>query len=92
MEPELTADTLKGLRWGTQDSVKVPLDSVKTVDAKVRDNKKTLLLAATVGVLAVSAAYVVLAETGKADNAYDAHCFGDEAIKHPDEFPECGSQ
>lgn len=89
MSPELSADTLRGLRWGTQDSVAIPLDSVQTVQAKVPDRTKTLLLAATVGLLALSSAYIVLNKTGE-PNSTDNHCFGDEAMKHPDQYPECG--
>ena len=92
MDPALRADTLRGLRWGTQESVAIPLDSLQTVQAKIPDYRKTFLLAATVGLLAASGAYVVLSKTGAQDNAYNNHCFGDEAIKHPDQYPECGSQ
>jgi hypothetical protein len=90
MDPELSADTLKGIRWGTQDSVAIPLQSVETVQAKVPDHKKTLLLAGVVGLGVASTVYVVLGATGNA-NASDQHCFGDEAVKHPEEFPECGN-
>ncbi|HUL04297.1 MAG TPA: hypothetical protein VLV16_13840 [Gemmatimonadales bacterium] len=90
MDPELSADTLKGVRWGTQDSVAIPLASVQTVQAKVPDRTKTLVLVATVGLLTLSGVYVVLNKTGQ-PNASDTHCFGDEAMKHPDQYPECGT-
>jgi hypothetical protein len=91
-DPQLSADTLKGLRWGTQDPVAIPLDSLQTVEAKVPDHTKTWLLAATVGLGVAVGTYVILGATGNADNTFDQHCFGDEAMKHPDQYPECGSQ
>jgi hypothetical protein len=89
MDPALSADTLRGVRWGTQDSVAVPLDSVQTVDAKVHDRTKTFLLVATVGVLAVSGVYVMTSGTGTEDLSL-RQCSSEYALKHPDEFPQCG--
>jgi hypothetical protein len=88
MAPAITGDTLKGLRWGTQDSVAIPLASVQTVEAKVPDRTKTLLLAGTVGVLAAAGAYVFMAQTGEEDESLRA-CSGDAAQEHPEEFPQC---
>jgi len=91
MDPELSADTLRGLRWGTGDTVPIPSSSVEAAQAKVPDSKKTLLLAMVIGLGVASSMFIVLEKTGKQDNTYDAHCFGDEAMKHPDEYPECGT-
>ncbi|HUL04298.1 MAG TPA: hypothetical protein VLV16_13845 [Gemmatimonadales bacterium] len=89
MEPELSADTLKGVRWGTQDSVAIPLDSVRTVDARVRDRTKTLLLAAAVGLVVVGGAYIASTKTGEEDVSLRV-CSSNSAREHPDQYPQCG--
>jgi hypothetical protein len=88
MEPSIKADTLRGLRWGTQDSVVIPLANVKTVDAKVSDPTKTLLLVGTVGLLTATGMFVLLSETGEEDASL-RDCSGDAAAEHPEEFPQC---
>ena len=89
MGPELSADTLKGLRWGTQDSVAVPLDSIQTVDARVQDRTKTLLLAGA-AVLAVAAgAYIASSNPGEEDISLRV-CSSNSAREHPDQYPQCG--
>ncbi|HTP29628.1 MAG TPA: hypothetical protein VMK12_28680 [Anaeromyxobacteraceae bacterium] len=90
MGPEVSADTLRGLRWGTQDSVVIPLDSLQTIQAKVPDHAKTALLATTLGLAVATTVYVVFSKTGKQNDSLDV-CFGDEAMKHPDQYPQCGS-
>ena len=89
MDPELSADTLRGVRWGTQDSVAVPLDSVQTVDAKVHDRTKTLLLVAAVGGLAIAGVYIATSSPGQEDLSL-RDCASYYAQTHPDEYPQCG--
>jgi len=89
MAPALSADTLRGLRWGTQDSVAIPLDSVRTVQAKVSDPGKTMLLAGAVGLVVATGVYVIVSSTGMEDESLRA-CSGDAAQEHPEEFPQCG--
>jgi hypothetical protein len=89
MGPELSADTLKGLRWGTQDSVAIPLDSVRTVDARVRDRTKTLLLAAAAGLVVVAGAYIASSTPGVEDLSLRV-CSTNSAREHPDQYPQCG--
>jgi hypothetical protein len=89
MNPALSADTLRGLRWGTQDSVAVPLDSVQTVEAKVHDPTKTLLLVAALGALTLSGVYLLSSAPGQEDLSL-RDCSSAYAMKHPDEYPQCG--
>ena len=89
MGPELSADTLKGLRWGTQDSVAIPLDSVRTVDARVHDRTKTLLLVAAAGAVVVAGAYVASSQSGQEDLSLRV-CSSNSAREHPDQYPQCG--
>lgn len=88
-DPTLTADTLRGLRWGTQDPVAVPLDSVQVVEAKVHDRTKTLLLAAVVGAVVVSGIYFVSSSPGMEDLSL-RDCSSLAAARHPEEYPQCG--
>ena len=87
--PELQADTLKGLRWGTQDSVAIPLDSIRTVDARVRDRTKTFLLVAAAGMVVVAGAYVASSKPGAEDLSL-RECSSYSAREHPDLYPQCG--
>jgi hypothetical protein len=43
-QPEIARDTLKGLLQGTQEAVAIPMDQVRTVQAKVPDHRKTAML------------------------------------------------
>jgi len=43
-QPEIAGDTLKGMRQGTQQAVAIPLDQVRSVQARTPDAKKTALL------------------------------------------------
>ena len=43
-QPELAGDTLRGMRQGTQRPVAIPLDQVRSVQAKVPDATKTAIL------------------------------------------------
>src|SRR5262245_53540088 len=88
MRPALSADTLKGLRWGTEDSVAIPLDSVRTVDARVRDRTKTLLLAAAAGLVVAAGAYIVSGSPGQEDLSLRV-CSSNPAREHPDQYPQC---
>jgi len=90
MDPALSADTLRGLRWGTQDSVAVPLDSVQTVEARVHDRTKTILLVAALGALTVSGVYLMTSGAPGTEDLSLRDCSSAYAIKHPDEFPQCG--
>jgi hypothetical protein len=87
--PALHADTLKGLRWGTQDSVVIPLDSVRTVDARVPDRTKTLLMVAAAGAVVVAGVYVASAQPGAEDLSL-RECATYHARERPDLYPQCG--
>ena len=70
-EPEVKRDTLRGTLDGAR--VKIPLADVQSVQAKVRDGRKTALLVTTLGVAVVSALYVgFISQAGS--NASDATC------------------
>ena len=43
-QPELAGDTLRGMRQGTQHPIAIPLDQVRSVQAKVPDATKTALV------------------------------------------------
>jgi hypothetical protein len=58
-QPEIAGDTLKGLREGTSNPLTIPLDQVRSVQAKQPDHLKTALLVTTLGVGAVSAVYFI---------------------------------
>jgi hypothetical protein len=88
--PKIEGDTLWGMRQGTQEHVAIPLDQVRSVQAKVRNAAKTALLATALGVTAVSALYVgFISKAGSGDVSLD--CGRDAVTKHPEEHPECGS-
>jgi hypothetical protein len=89
MDPALSADTLRGLRWGTQDSVAVPLDSVQTVEAKVHDRTKTLLLVGAVGALTIGGVYYLLSSSPGMEDLSLRDCVSLEASRHPEEYPQC---
>lgn len=78
-------DTLRGLLQGV--GVKIPLADVRSVQARVPNHTKTLLLATGVGVATVSAMYFAFLSKGSGGATVD--CTGDEVTKHPDEHPEC---
>lgn len=43
-QPDISRDTLRGMLQGTQERVMIPMDQVRTVQAKVPDHRKTVLL------------------------------------------------
>lgn len=43
-QPEIARDTLRGMLQGTQEPVVIPMDQVRTVQAKVPDRRKTVML------------------------------------------------
>ena len=43
-QPDLAGDTLRGMRQGTQEPVAIPLDQVRSVQAKLPDRTKTIIL------------------------------------------------
>ena len=45
-QAEMAGDTLKGMRQGTQEPVAIPLDQVRSVQARLPDRTKTVLLVA----------------------------------------------
>jgi hypothetical protein len=56
-QPEIAGDTLKGIWQGTQRPVAIPLDKVRSVQAKARDDMKTAVLLTTLGVAFASSVY-----------------------------------
>jgi hypothetical protein len=84
-DPEIRRDTLRGTLQGAR--VKIPLSEIQSVQAKVRDHRKTAILVAAVGVAVVSSVYVGF--VGKSSGGASIDCTGDEVTKHPMEHPEC---
>jgi len=75
-QPEIAGDTLKGLRQGTSNPVTIPLDQVRSVQAKQPDHLKTAFLLTALGVGASSAVYFIYIRqagpvTGGVDCGYD---------------------
>ena len=86
-DPEVKRDTLRGTLQGAR--VKIPLSDISTVQAKVPNPTKTILLATTLGVGIVSTMYFAFISGGSGKASAD--CTGDEVTKHPEEHPECFS-
>jgi len=80
-DAQITGDTLKGVRRGTQESLAIPLDQVRSVQAKVPDRTKTLIL--VTGALAGFGATVYALWISKAgDNTGGVDC-GVDPDGHP---------
>ena len=45
-QPQIAGDTLRGMRQGTQEPVAIPMDDVRSVQAKLPDRTKTVMLVA----------------------------------------------
>jgi len=76
-QPAMAGDTLSGMRQGTDQRVTIPLDQVRTVQAKMPDKMKTSMLVA--GGLAgfVTSVYVLwISKTGP--ELGSVHCGFDE--------------
>jgi hypothetical protein len=58
-QPEIAGDTLRGMRQGTQHPVAIPLDQVRSVQAKVPDATKTAILVTGALVGFVASVYTV---------------------------------
>lgn len=43
-QPDLTGDTLRGVKQGTQQRVAIPLDRIRSVNARTPDKAKTAVL------------------------------------------------
>ena len=88
--PVIRKDTLRGRLQGRQDRVKIPMSEIRSIEARVPAHARTALLAAAVGAAAVSALYVVsISQAGPGGMTVD--CARDPVLKHPEEFPECGT-
>src|SRR6266576_655429 len=63
--PEVAGDTLKGKRHGSEERLAIPLDDVRSVEAKLPDHTKTMLLLTAAGAAAVASVYVLwIAQAG----------------------------
>jgi hypothetical protein len=71
--PRISGDTLKGTWQGQQEPVSIPLGDIKTVQAKVPDHTKTILLFATLGVAAGLTVYAATSQKGLAGNCVEDH-------------------
>ena len=76
VDPQVSGDTLLGLRLGTKDSVAIPLNTVRDVEANVSDKRKNALLAAGVVTGFVASIYVLFISkagsvTGGVDCGFD---------------------
>ena len=72
-EPEVRRDTLRGTLEGAR--VKIPLIEIQSVQAKVRDGKKTALLLGGVGMAAIAGLYVaVISQSGSSTGGQGIEC------------------
>jgi hypothetical protein len=82
-QPDLNGDTLKGMKPGTQEPVAIPLDQVRSVSARLPDNRKTAVL--VTGLLAGFVGSVYTLWISKAgSNTRGVTCgFNEDAIPNP---------
>ena len=62
--PRISGDTLKGMWQGQQEPVSIPLADIQSVQAKVSDHTKTILLFSTLGVVAGLTVYAATQGSG----------------------------
>ncbi len=86
-QPEIAGDTLRGMRPGTSNPLSIPLDQVRSVQAKQLDHLKTGILLAALGTGAVSSVYFMWIK--KAGDGVTINCASDAVNEHPEEHPEC---
>jgi hypothetical protein len=84
VEPEIAGDTLKGTWQGRHQSVAIPLDQVRRMQAKVPDQRKTILL--VTGALAGFGASVYALWISKAGDRTDGVDCGVDPDGHPYTF------
>jgi hypothetical protein len=97
--PRIEGDSLKGTWSGLQDSVAFSLDQIQYVQAKLPSPKRTVILAAVVGVTVTSAVYSIATAgtSGRAGVGYECPpfkgqipnptCCSEPAI--PGDRPQC---
>jgi hypothetical protein len=68
--PRISGDTLKGMWQGQQEPVSIPLADIQSVQAKVSDHTKTIILVSVLGVAAGLTAYAATQGGG----SFDARC------------------
>lgn len=74
-DAEIKRDTLKGTWQGAR--VKIPLGGIRSVQTRVHDHTKTALLLTTLGAVAVTSFYFVLAAQGGAGGPGGVYCPND---------------
>lgn len=82
-QPEISGDTLKGMRQGTQEPVAIPMDQVRSVQARTPDSKKTAIL--VTGALAgfVAGVYAIWISKAGPQTGGTSCGFNEDAIAIP---------
>jgi len=86
-EAEVRRDTLRGMLQGAR--VKIPLSEIQSVQARVRDGRKTAIVLTVLGIGAVTGIYLQWVSKSGPD-ALTIDCANDAVEEHPEEHPECG--
>lgn len=67
--PTIVGDTLKGMWSGLSEPVTIPFNQIQTVQAKMPNSKRTVMLVSVLGLAAVGVAYTV-STAGNSGGAY----------------------
>ncbi len=58
--PEIVGDTLKGTWQGLAEPIVIPLNQIRTVQARMPDHKRTVILFTTLGLISGAVTYTYL--------------------------------